>query len=70
MRHCLMGFIHKFNYPPIIGISAFKMSPEILEVIGGHYYPAYIPHFSLQYDINMNFFERLHNTAINFYSHL
>ncbi|XP_058463673.1 UDP-glucosyltransferase 2-like [Malaya genurostris] len=61
---CLMGLYHKFGQPPLIGVTAFNIPPYTVDLIGGHKYPAYIPYYTLTYDIDMNFFQRLKNVLI------
>ena len=61
---CLTPLVHKFNYPPLISVSAFNIPPHTTELIGGHKYPAYIPHFSTCFGIDMNFFQRAYNLFI------
>lgn len=38
---CELALIHKFNYPPLISVTAFDNPPYRLNVVGGHKYPAY-----------------------------
>lgn len=38
---CLIPFLHKFKYPPLIGVSAFNIPSIKRGLIGGHIYPAY-----------------------------
>ncbi|CAD7082964.1 unnamed protein product [Hermetia illucens] len=58
---CLLGLLHKFGYPPLVGISAYKYTPELADIIGGHYFPGYIPFVSMPFDTNMTFLQRLEN---------
>ncbi|KAM8709829.1 hypothetical protein ACLKA7_016606 [Drosophila subpalustris] len=60
----LMGFVHKFRYPPVIGITAFHNTPVGLDFMSHSYFPALIPHYSTVYNPKMNFFERFDNTLI------
>lgn len=60
----LLGFVHKFNYPPLIGLSAFHNPPITMDLMSNHYFPAYIPYHSTTYSPVMNFWERLENTLI------
>lgn len=61
---CLLPLIHKFNYPPLIAISAFGNPPYSPGLIGGQKYPAYIPHYLLNYPTVMTFSQRFHNTIL------
>ncbi|XP_055626412.1 UDP-glucosyltransferase 2-like [Toxorhynchites rutilus septentrionalis] len=61
---CLMGLFDKFGQPPLIGVTAFNIPPYTVDLIGGHKYPAYIPYYTLTYDTDMNFFQRLQNSFI------
>lgn len=53
---CILGFLHKFGYPPLISVSAFGLPPFSPFLVGGHK-PS--PYFALKYDSRMNFFERI-----------
>lgn len=61
---CLTGFIHKFNYPPVVGLTAFSVPSYIYQYLDGHKQPAYVPHYTVDYDKNMNFIDRLQNYLI------
>ena len=61
---CLLPIIHKFNYPSIIGVSAFLNPPYTHFTIGGHKYSAYVPHYLLNFLPPMTFFERIYNLII------
>lgn len=63
---CLVPFVHKFNYVPLIIATPYSNSPFLANVIGGHQYYAYIPHTVLPYNENMTFWQRY----INFLYHL
>lgn len=61
----MLGFIEKFNNPPLISISAFINPPTTQDCIGNHYHPSYIPHYATLYDVNMTFLERVDNFIVN-----
>lgn len=62
---CLLPFLHKFNYPPLIAVSAYGMPSYTGEIIGGHQYSAYVPHNNLyNIDPQMNIFNRALNMLI------
>lgn len=67
LGHLLLGFVNKFNYPPLIGMTAFLIDPLTIDVIGNPLFPAYVPHWATAYDVNMNIFQRFHNTVIYIY---
>ncbi|KAH8398848.1 hypothetical protein KR222_008773 [Zaprionus bogoriensis] len=60
----LLGFVHKFRYPPVIGITAFHNKPLVLDFMSNSYFPALIPYYSTLYSPKMSFLERLDNTLI------
>lgn len=64
---CLLGLLPQFKYPPLIGISAFNNPSYTVDIVGGDKLGLTTkPFYLLDYDINMNFFERIHNGIINF----
>lgn len=67
---CLLPLIHKFNYPPLIAVTAFSNPPYSIHSIGGQKYPAYIPHYLLDYPLIMSLGQRIYNTALYAYDHM
>lgn len=67
---CWAGFLHRFKYPPIVGITAFEIPDYIYDYMDGHRQPAYIPHQTSEYTNNMNFFERFTNFYVNIFEHV
>lgn len=63
---CLLGFLHRFGYPPLIGVTAFSNPPFTADLIGGHQYYAYMPYYSLYLNENMTFWERTYNALVYF----
>jgi glucuronosyltransferase len=61
---CLLPFLQKFNYPSVIGVSAFLNPPFTDSIVGGHKYPAYVPHYLLNFPQIMSFYQRAYNLAI------
>lgn len=61
---CLLPLIHKFNYPPLISATAFSNPPFTNHLIGGHKYPAFVPHYLLHYNQLMTFPQRFFNTFV------
>lgn len=66
---CMLGFAHKFQYPPIISATAFSHPPYLSEYIGGHHYYAYIPHYALPYHGDLNFVQKVYNIFIHMLSY-
>ena len=58
---CLLPLLHKFNYPPLISVSAFGNPPFTHHLTGGQKHPAFVPHFALNYPQLMNFPQRAYN---------
>lgn len=58
---CILPIIHKFNNPPIVGVTAFLHPSYTDLVIGGHKHPQYVPHFVANLPQLMSFSERFFN---------
>ncbi|KAG5685002.1 hypothetical protein PVAND_014205 [Polypedilum vanderplanki] len=55
---CLLGLLKKFNYPPLIGITAFCNPPTTADIIGGDKLGLTVkPHYTLDYDASENTME-------------
>lgn len=63
---CLLPLLAKFNYPPLIAVSAFANPPYTTDYIGGQKYPAFVPHYTVTYPNDMTFFQRFSNTIMYF----
>lgn len=64
---CLLGLLPTFNYPPLVGVTAFSNPPYTVDIVGGEKLGLTVkPFYSLSYDVNMNIIERVHNGFINF----
>lgn len=61
---CLLPLAHKFKNPPLVGVTPFINPPSTINVVGGHKFPAYVPHFVNNSPQIMNFIQRLHNTYL------
>lgn len=61
---CLLPLVAKFNNPPLISISAFANPPYTSDIVGGQKYPAYIPHYAVNYSTEMTFVQRFFNTYL------
>lgn len=62
---CLLGFLHKFNYPPLLSVTSLGNPAYLSALIGSHSYYSYIPHYNLLYKGEMNFFQRCYNFAVH-----
>lgn len=61
---CLLPIIQKFNYPSVIGVTAFLNPPYTTNLIGGIKYPGYVPHFLANLPQHMTFSERIYNLLL------
>lgn len=61
---CLLFLLTKFNYPPLVGATAFLDPPYTLDLVGGHKHYAYIPFYNVNYDSDMNFRQRVTNVLL------
>lgn len=61
---CLLPLLHKFNYPPLVALTAFSNPPYSVDIVGGHKHFAYTPHYALPYGFDMSFAERAYNTYL------
>ncbi|CAD7082966.1 unnamed protein product [Hermetia illucens] len=64
---CLAGFLHKFNYPPLINVSPYKYIIPHAETIGGHFYSSYIPRATSPFNVNMTLMQRTKNLIAETY---
>lgn len=68
---CLLGFQHKFKYPPVVGVTAFNIPTFTAEILGGHNYYAYVPLFALDYDpLTMTVGQRVKNIYLHIYDYM
>lgn len=58
---CILGFLHKFNYPPLVSYSAFNNPPYTSRIAGGHNYFGYRPYLTSKYDNHMSLWQRVNN---------
>jgi glucuronosyltransferase len=61
---CFLPLVHKFNYPSLIGVTPFNNPSSSVNLIGGHKYPSYVPHYVNNSPQSMNFIQRLHNNFL------
>ncbi|KAK9731817.1 UDP-glucoronosyl and UDP-glucosyl transferase [Popillia japonica] len=66
---CFLGFAHKFKVP-FIGLSSCYDMPWSGERVANPTNPAYIPNHFGNFNINMNFWERLENTVLHVYTNI
>lgn len=63
---CLLGFLHKFQNPPLLAVTPFSHPPYLNEYIGGHHYYSYVPHYNLEYHSGeMSFIQRFYNFIVH-----
>lgn len=62
MHPCLLGFLHKFNYPPMIAVTAFNAISMSRNLIGSQFYP-YIP-LPFRIEFNPSFLGRTENFVL------
>lgn len=62
---CFLPFLHKFNYPPLVAITAYGQPSFMNQLIGGHHYYAYNPHIMLEFDDKMTFGQRFYNFLVH-----
>lgn len=68
---CSLGLLKKFNYPPLVGITAFCNPVSTADILGADKLGLTVkPHFVLSYDKDMNIFQRLHNGFLNIFDSL
>jgi glucuronosyltransferase len=61
---CLLPLLHKFNYPPLVSVSAFGNPPYSNQLTGGQKFPAVAAHYTLNYPQVMNYHQRLFNSFL------
>lgn len=66
---CMLGFVHKFNNPPVIGMTSFNPTSFTTEYVGSFWYPSYIAH-TFFLDQKTAFFDRVENYLLFMFEHL
>lgn len=61
---CFQPFVHRFNYPPVITVSAYSQPSYLSELIGDRHHYAYVPHNALPFTGEMTLLQRLENFLI------
>lgn len=62
---CLLAFLAKFNYPPMIGMTAFSDFSIVPPTIPSALIPSTSTHFLFKEDMTRTFFSRLQNFVLN-----
>nr|CAD7260617.1 unnamed protein product [Timema shepardi] len=62
---CVLGYIHKFGSPPVIGITAYSHPVWTSYATGNPHNPAYFPEITLPFSNRMTFKERLQNFMLH-----
>ncbi|XP_049547259.1 UDP-glycosyltransferase UGT5-like isoform X1 [Anopheles darlingi] len=62
---CVLGFLHKFNYPPLVSVTGFGVPQFTHQLVGGRKEPSVVPHFTQLTEHPMPFTQRLLNSAIH-----
>ncbi|XP_053674714.1 uncharacterized protein LOC128725022 [Anopheles nili] len=67
---CLFPLVHKFRYPPLIGVTAYNNPQFTTDFVGGHKHYAYVPFFTVTYDADMGFLQRFYNWVLHNVDHI
>lgn len=62
---CLLAFMHKFNYPPMVLATAYTNPSAINHIMGGNHYYSYVPHSMLPFNVDMTFWQRIQNFVLH-----
>lgn len=65
---CFLGFVHKFHYPPVIGVVPYGVDPFVNDLFGNPELPSYIPHAISPVSDRMSFYERLLNGVVHLWT--
>lgn len=63
----LLGFMDKFKYPPLIGLTAFTNPPNTQNYVGGAPFASLIPYYNTEIGENMSFWDRSKNLFYYFH---
>lgn len=69
MGPCLLPFLHKFNSPPLVALTAFGHPTYTNALVGDHQYFSYVPHDALSYVGNLDIWHRFSNALIYLYEY-
>lgn len=64
----ILGFLHKFKNPPLIGVTAFHAASPTINLVGSSFNPAYIP-FYFGSGFKETFFGRVENFFLCFFDY-
>lgn len=67
---CLLPLLHKFNYPPLISMTAFNNPSYTVHLISGHKWPNFVPHYITDYPRDMTFIQRFNNLVLYFIDYM
>lgn len=62
---CLLPLLHKFNYPSLISVTPFNNPSSTVNLIGGHKFPGYVPHYVNNSPQMMSFKQRVYNNILH-----
>nr|CAD7458605.1 unnamed protein product [Timema tahoe] len=65
---CVLGYIHKFGSPPVIGITAYSHPVWTSYATGNPHNPAYFPEITLPFSNRMTFIKRLQNFMLHVFT--
>lgn len=63
----LLGFVHRFGYPPVIAVSPFGLPPHTYAIAPVPILPSSTPHMIGTLSNRMGFYERIRNWSYYFY---
>ncbi|XP_037028689.1 UDP-glucosyltransferase 2-like [Bradysia coprophila] len=63
----LLGFVHRFGYPPLISVSPYGIPPYTYALAQVPMFPSYTPHAIGTFTNQMGFYERIRNWSYYFY---
>lgn len=63
----LLGFVHRFGYPPLISVSPFGIPAYTYAITPIPMFPSYTPHAIGTFTNRMGFYERIRNWSYYFY---
>lgn len=64
MGPCVIPFLHKFNYPPLVAVTAYSHPSYVIQLAGGNHYYSYVPHNAFTYHSDMTLWQRIYNFAV------
>lgn len=61
---CCLPFLHKFNYPPLVSVTAYNNPAYTVQPAGGHNFYSYVPHNAFLHESDMTLWQRIYNFII------